>query len=133
MKTERKLRFVFLRLKKVFDMSFPHFLVIMFLVLSCGDIARTVFAQPDLHAPPTKGLLVFFYLTTFPCSIGVFLFPIYGFFILPWWQPIAGFFIASILVNVVTRPLVSGKRALYVWSSALGLTASTFFGYSLTL
>jgi hypothetical protein len=110
-------------------MAFWEFTVCMYCVLSSGDLARYVMANQLLHLPMNGAVRSAFFIVTTPAMVGVIALPVYGFVIMPWWQPIAGIVVASILGNVLTRSMLVGSSWLYMWSMGFSVAGALLFAY----
>jgi hypothetical protein len=110
-------------------MGFWEFTVCMYCVLSSGDTSRFVVDNKLAHLPLNGIVRGAFFVLTIPAMIGVFALPIYGFVVMPWWQPIVGIIVASIFGNVFTRQMLAGSSWLYLWAIGFSLAGVTLFAY----
>ena len=110
-------------------MRFWEFTACMYCILSSGDTSRFVVDNRLTHLPLNRATQLLFFVLTIPAIVGVFALPIFGFIVMPWWQPIVGIFIASILGNVLTRRLLAGSSWLYAWSMCFSLVGVLLFVY----
>jgi hypothetical protein len=108
-------------------MRFWEFTICMFCVLACGDLARAVLAQPVLHLPMNSTVRSAFYVLTLPAMIGVLAVPVYGFFVMPWWQPIVGVLVAALLAGVVIRGGLQGSSWMYLWAIVFAVAGVAVF------
>ena len=94
---------------------------------SVGFMRQTfddTFQSAPLRVAPREVLLVL----TVPATMGFFALPIYAFFIMPWWQPIAGFALAMWLAHLLNDKLFAGTKHAYSWAIVFStLTALIFF------
>ena len=110
-------------------MGFGEFTVCMYCVLSSVDISRFVVANRFAHLPLNRTVRGAFFILIIPAQIGVLALPIYGFVSMPWWQPIVGIIVASILGNVFTRQMLDESSWLYLWAIGFSLAGVTLFAY----
>ncbi len=110
-------------------MLFWEFTVCMFLLLSCIDTSRFVLSNDLSHLPLDRSVRKVFVILSTIAMIGANALPIYGFFVMPWWQPIVGFLSAAILCGVFTRQILAGSHWLYLWSIGFSLMAVASFAY----
>lgn len=111
-------------------MNFWLYVFCMYCVLSAGDLSRHVTANHIGLLPTSKPVRTTFFTLTAPAMFGVFALPIYGFFVMLWWQPIVGFLLAAILASLLTRRLLAASHWLYVWAIVFSLGATIIFLYS---
>ena len=110
-------------------MSFWLFVVCMFSILSAADLARFVTDNRFSELPLNGYVRMAFYVVTFPAAIGVIALPIFGLFVLPWWQVIGGFVLGSVGTAVLTRATV--RNWLYLWAMAFSLGAVIVFAIAI--
>jgi hypothetical protein len=114
-------------------MNFWVFAITIWCFLSAGDLVRSIAQSGPLHLPTNNAVRTIFYLGTVPATLGTVALPLYGFFIMSWWQPIAGLLIASIACGAITRPALRESGWLYVWAllfSVSGIALLFFFHLS---
>ena len=101
-------------------MNFWLYVLCMYCILSAGDLSRHVTANHIGLLPISKPVRTIFFTLTAPAMFGVFALPIYGFFVMPWWQPIVGLLLAAILASLLTRRLLAAPiGSMYGQSSSL--------------
>jgi hypothetical protein len=66
-------------------------------------------------------------ILTVPATMGLFALPVYGFFIMPWWKPIAGFALAIWLAHLVHGRLLRGAKHAYSWAIVSSLATTLVF------
>ena len=111
-------------------MNFILFVAAIYCFLSSGDVAYHVNANHEKQLPPSTTVRFTYFVFMAPAALGVIGLPIYGFFVLPWWQPLVAVLIGSILGNVITRRKLAGSGWLYAWAmcfSAIGLCFALAF------
>ena len=108
-------------------MTFLEFTACMYCILSGGDLAHHVQQNELLHLPRKGPIRSAFFILTIPTTLGVLALPIYGFVVMPWWQPIAGIVVASILGNVLTRKMLAGSGWLYMWAMGFSVAGLVLF------
>lgn len=111
-------------------MTILKFIFCMYCILSSGDLARYVVANQLSHLPTNGTVRSLFMILTAPAMLAMFALPIYGFFVMSWWEPIVGIVAASILANLITRNLLAGSCWLYMWAMAFSVAGISVFGYS---
>lgn len=114
------------------EMTFLQFLICMYSFLSASDMVHHILKDDapgvgSLQLPASKAIRFIFYVLNAPSVLAVIALPIYGFFVMRWWQPILGLFISSILGNVLTRKYLAGSDLLYLWSSCFSLFGIVYF------
>lgn len=110
-------------------MDFWEYTVCMFFAISGVSLTRQ--ALTDVFRAGPMGVISqdFFLILTGPATIAFFGLPIYGFYIMPWWKPVAGFLLAMLLVRLITRRLIAGSGHLYTWAIVFSIaTLAVFFG-----
>lgn len=110
-------------------MNFWEFTACMYCVLSSGDLGRFVVTNQATELPPNNIARSAFFILSFPATIGVFALPIYGIFVMPWWQPFLGMIVATIAVTLLTRSFFRQGHLLYLWTIAFSLAAVGLFVY----
>ncbi len=102
-------------------MTLGFLTITTFLLLSATALGRPFRAGE--YAP---GFALFFIVLGIPTGLASWTFPIYAFFVMPWWQVLVGVLIAIIGVHLVTRPLLLHS----MWINICAMTFS-FFGLGL--
>lgn len=110
-------------------MALWEFTACMYCVLSSGDLSRFIVSNQFTHLPLNGAMRGAFFILTIPAMIGVLALPIFGFVVMPWWQPIVGILVASILGNVFTRRILSGSSGLYLWAIGFSVAGVALFAY----
>ncbi len=110
-------------------MEFWEFTVCMYCISSSVDIRRFVASDPMGQLPIGSLIVAIFFILTEPARICLLALPIYGFFVIPWWQTILGVAIALIPGIMFTREIVAGSYYLYLWSAAFSVSGITLFVY----
>lgn len=70
---------------------------------------------------------IVFFLFTIPALLCGFVLPVTAFMYMSWWKPIPGVFAAALLVNLVTRRILSERSLFYAWAIGFALTGLSFF------
>ncbi len=112
-------------------MSFLLYAATMSCFLAVADFAHRFSAQRRQRPydyPP--GFSITTVCLTTPSVIGVWAFPVYAFFQMPWWQPIAGFVAAGVVAGV-NRALIGGSLWENLWAISVSLTGAGLAIYSI--
>lgn len=110
-------------------MSFWLYVMVMYCFLSVGDIGRQ-FSGDVLKHEYTPGVAMLFLCLTAPAVLGIWAFPVYAFFQMSWWQPIAGLILAAMLV-AVGRILLPGSLWINFWAVGFSLAGTSLVLYQL--
>jgi hypothetical protein len=106
--------------------TFALFAAAIYCFISSGDISRHVFLSRVSELPRALMAKVTFYVLTGPVTIVIIALPIYGFVVLPWWEPVLALLIGSILGNVLTRRKLIGSGWLYAWAMLFAILGYGF-------
>jgi hypothetical protein len=108
-------------------MNFWEYTLCLACMLSFVRFMQQVFDDAFRSAPlsvfPREVLLIL----TVPATMGLFALPVYGFFIMPWWKPIAGFALAIWLAHLVHGQLLRGTKHAYSWAIVFSLATTLGF------
>jgi hypothetical protein len=108
-------------------MNLWEYTACLYLAFSSVGLMRQVFDDAFRSAPmsvaPREVLLVL----TAPATMALFCLPFYAFFIMPWWQPIAGFALAMWLARLITDRLLAGTTHAYTWAIVFSLLTALLF------
>jgi hypothetical protein len=97
--------------------SFIFFTLTEYFLLSAADLGHT-FSPMDTSS---RRFALWFTGITILAGFASMIFPIYAFFVMPWWQPLAGGLLACCAAVLITRTVVARSWLRNVFGLASGM------------